>query len=120
MRFSYIVVFVIIIMLGIAGYFIFFRPMAAKPIQKTQSAGNAQRLSKVTPLPPASIPTGEKIEFGTPHGSIEVNNFYKAAKGYEGDALVIRQTAFYEIIFDGLDSVFGIYITGGSISTSRA
>ncbi len=114
MKFSYLVIFIIVLILGLGGYIFFIRPKTTNPGQNVQSMRSTQQLGKIIPLNPASIPAGEKIEFGTSHGTVAVNNFYKVARGFDGDALVVRRTPEYEIIYDTADSVFGIFITGGS------
>ncbi len=119
MKYSYIVIGVFIIILGLVGYFVFLRPNALNPEQHGQPTGNTQQPNKIIPVDPVSIPAGDKISFGTAHGTVEVNNFYKVAKGYNGDALVIQKTPEYEIIYNSANSAFGIYITGGQVGSSR-
>jgi hypothetical protein len=120
MKFSYIVIIIVAVIAGLAGYLLFFRSQNANQNPGNGSPSTASQPSVIVPLDPAIIPAGEKIVFGTSsNGAVTVNNFYKIAKGYDGDALVIRNAAEYQIIYVGENSAFGIYIIGGSVESSR-
>lgn len=119
MKFSYIVIAIVVVVLGFGGYLLLRSSKLANPNLGGEQAAGPQRPTIVTPLDPETIPNGEKIVLGTARGSVAVNNFYKIAQGYDGAALVIRNTPEYQIIYAGEDSAFGIYITGASFESQR-
>ncbi|MDP2598450.1 MAG: hypothetical protein Q8P49_01320 [Candidatus Liptonbacteria bacterium] len=116
MRFKVIVVIVIVIAVAFVGYLIFSGLRNADQ-NLGGSPSNAPPQSVIVPLDPEITPSGEKITIGTAGGSVEINNFYKFAQGLDGEALIIRSTPEYQIIYSDEGSTFGIYVTGGAVDT---
>lgn len=119
MKFSYRVIIVVMVMAGLAGYLLFFRSQSENQNPGSGSPSVIPQPSVIIPLDSAIIPPGEKIVFGTSRGAVAVNNFYKVAEGFDGEALVVGATREYQIFYNAGDSVFGIFVVGGAVESSR-
>lgn len=117
---KYLVLLIIIVILGLAAYLLFsLRKSGNEASGGSTGTSGLEQLGPATPLAPETIPNGNSITFGTSRGSVITNNFYKIAQGSDGDALVIRRTPQYEIMYDAADSTFGIFITEGPVASSE-
>jgi len=112
-------IIITIAVIGLVAYFLFFRSTKNSPEAGVSNAENmASQAGTIIPIDPANVPPGEKIAIGTQHGTVVVRNFYKVAEGFDGDALVIRATANYEILYDKIESAFGIFVMAGPVQSS--
>lgn len=114
MKYIYLII-AIVIVVGVAAYFMFLKQKVA-PLDTAgqQPAATEQAL---IPVSSSEVPAGDKIALGTSDGIIYVNNFYKIARGYSGEALVIKSASQYLLLYDAAVSAFGIYIVAGPVQS---
>lgn len=120
-----IIVIVVIAVIVIVGAAAWALSRSARPFSRQAPQSNLQNVSQVLsstnldPIDPAAVPPGAAIQIGTPRDTVSVNNFYKTALGYDGEAVVIRRTAQYEITYGSDTSAFGIYVMAGPADQAR-
>lgn len=117
---KYIIIVLVVILLALGGYFFATRlKSSGSDVAAPAGGGGVAPRAAIIPLDPSTIPAGEKISLGTAHGTVEVNNFYKISQGYSGDALIVRSTPQFQIIYNSETGAFAIYIVAGPVDAAR-
>lgn len=119
MRRYFLIAIIVLIGLGLGGYFFFSRTKDSEGFTSEDETAYVPRVGEVVPLDPAVIPQDEKILFGTAMGAVEVNNFYKSARGFDGDALVVSSASNYRIFYNAENSAFGVLLIGSDLGRAR-
>ena len=114
MKKIFIGIFIIIIVAIFVWFLFHFQSQSIAPTSPPEATTNSNEFSPLYQIPPAAT-----ITLGTTHGSVTLNNYYKAALGAEDEFIVIAKNDSYEINYDTTDSGFYLDIKQAPFNANR-